>query len=458
MQSQDTAQAAAAARQTRQQFVTPDEYLSYELGKAVQELPPLYTRLLAGSLSLLVFGAIAWAHFSKVDEVAVAPGQLIASEQIRPVRALDGGVISSVAVEEGELVDEGDVLITQDPALNQSEVNRLQQAAELVRQDIARLAAELNGEVTSGNLLQDELLVARLQELTARQTTASAEANRQAAAISEAQARLARLETNLDSAYQFLENAERREESLRELVDGAIPRFDYLEAVDRLTQAQDQVNSLQQDIESQQQSIRQAEAAYQASQSAIEQITTERRSEILTQLNRRREELSNIEGQLAQAEIRSSDDVIRAPVSGRVYNLQATLAERTVEPGEELLSILPTAGDIVLEAKILNRDIGFIEVGMRAKVKLATFPFQEFGVIEGEVIHISPNATADEQLGLVYTARIRLNQSSVQVRGNDVPLAPGMSATAEIVTRQKTILTFLLEPITRRFEEAFSVR
>jgi HlyD family secretion protein len=456
MQSQETAH--AAARQTRQQFVTPDEYLSYELGKAVQELPPLYTRLLAGSLTMLVFGAIAWAHFSKVDEVAVAPGQLILSEQVRPVRALDGGIISEIAVEEGEQVKQGDVLITQDPALNQSEVTRLQQAAELVRQDIARLDAELNGDVTSGNLFQDQLLAARLQELETRRATAIAESNRQEAAIAEAQARLARLETNLESAYQFLDNAERRESSLRQLVGGAIPRFDYLEAVDRLTQAQDQVNSLQQDIESQQQTIRQTEAAYQGSQSAIEQVSTQYRSEILTQLNRRREELSNIEGQLAQAEVRSSSDVIRAPVSGRVYNIQVTRAEGTVAPGEELLSILPEGGDLVLEAQVLNRDIGFIAVGMRAKVKVTTFPFQEFGVIEGEVIHISPNATADEQLGLVYTTRVRLDRSAVPVRGTSVPLSPGMNATAEIVTRQKTVLTFLLEPITRRFDEAFSVR
>lgn len=449
---------AAQARQTREQFVSPEDYLSYELGKAVQELPPLYTRLLAGSLTLLVFGAIAWAHFSEIDEVAIAPGELIPSMQVRPVRALEGGVISSINVEEGDRVETGDILLEKDPDLNQSEVDRLQQAAELVRQDLARLEAERSGNASTGVPLQDQLLDARLQEFDTRRTAAIAEAARQESTIAEARSRLARLEGNLENAYQFLENAERREASLRELVGDAIPRFDYLEAIDRLTQAQDQVSSIEREIEGQQQVIVQAEAAFQAAQSAIEQLASERRSEILGQLTRRQEELSNIEGQLNLAEIRSGGDAVRAPVAGRVYNIQVTLAEGTVAPGEELLSILPDGDNLWLEVKVMNRDIGFIAEGMRAKVKVATFPFQEFGVIEGEVVRISPNATLDEDLGLVYMAQIRLNQSAVAVRGTLVPLAPGMAATAEIVTRQKSVLTFLLEPITRRFDEAFSVR
>jgi HlyD family secretion protein len=449
---------AAQVRQTRQQFVSPEDYLSYELGKAVQELPPLYTRLLAGSLTLLVFGAIAWAHFSEVDEVAIAPGELIPSMQVRPVRALDGGVISTINVQEGDRVDVGDILIEKNPDLNQSEVARLQQAAELVRQDLARLEAERSGGLGTGIALQDDLLAARLQELDNRRTTATAEADRQAAAILEAQARLSRLQENLNNAYQFLENAERREESLRALVGDAVPRFDYLEAIDRLTQAQDQVVSIEREIAAQEQAIAQAQAAQRAATSTIDQIGSERQSEILSQITRRQEELANIEGQLNQAEIRSSGDVVRAPVAGRVYNVQITLAERTVEPGEELLSILPDGENLWLEVKVLNRDIGFIAEGMRAKVKVATFPFQEFGVIEGEVVRISPNATLDRELGLIYTAQVRLNQSAMPVRGELVPLAPGMAATAEIVTRQKSVLTFLLEPITRRFDEAFSVR
>jgi HlyD family secretion protein len=449
---------AAQTRQTRQQFVSPEDYLSYELGKAVRELPPLYTRILAGSLTVLVLGSIAWAHFSLVDEVAVAQGELIPAQQVKPVRALDGGIIREIKVEAGDRVKQGEVLIEQDPALPEAEVNRLQEAARLIRQDVARLEAESRGDTRTGSVQQDQLLAARLQDFDTRRAAALADAERQSAAIAEAKTRLVRLRENLANSRVALANSQEREESLRDLVDGAIPRFDYLEAKDRLIQAQNEVASLEQEIVGQQQAIRQAEAAFQSAQETANSLASQRRSEILTQLNQRREELANVAGQLQQATRQAERQTIRAPIAGRIYNVQATLGEGTVEPGEELLSILPDGEDLMLDVKILNRDIGFVKEGMLAKVKLATFPFQEFGTIEGTVVQISPNATVDKDLGPVFGASIRLNQISVRVHNEDVPLTPGMVATAEIVTRQRSILTFLLEPITRRFDEAFSVR
>ncbi|MDX2212343.1 MAG: HlyD family type I secretion periplasmic adaptor subunit [Oculatellaceae cyanobacterium bins.114] len=449
---------SAHARQTRQQFVNPEDYLSYELGKAVRELPPLYTRLLAGSLTALVLGAITWAHFSKVDEVATTQGELIPAQQVRPVRALDGGIIREIHVKEGDRVERGDVLIEQDPSLPAAAVDRLEQSADLIRQDIARLEAERTGQTNAGTELQDQLLAARLREFDTRQAAAVAETNRQSAAIAEARTQLTRLQENLSNARISLRNAEERESSLRGLVEGAIPRFDYLEAKDRLTQAQDQVSSLTQEIAGQQQAIRQAEQAYQAARQASGTLSSQREGEIIAQLNQRREELTNIEGQLEQATQQRDRETLRAPISGRIYNLKATLGEGTVEPGEELLSILPDGDNLMLEVKVLNRDIGFIHEGMRAKVKLATFPFQEFGTIEGKVVQISPNATLDENLGLIFTATVELSRTTVRVQSRDVELVPGMAATAELVTRQRSVLTFLIEPVTRRFDEAFGVR
>src|SRR3712207_1682158 len=115
----------AQARQTRERLARPEDQLTYELGKAVQELPPLYTRLLAGTISFIVFGAIAWAHFSEIDEVATAPGELIASTQVRPVTSLGGGSIVAVKVREGDRVTKGQVLVQKDPDLQKADVSRL---------------------------------------------------------------------------------------------------------------------------------------------------------------------------------------------------------------------------------------------------------------------------------------------------------------------------------------------
>jgi HlyD family secretion protein len=490
---------AAQARQTKERFAKPEEQLSFELGKAVQDLPPLYTRLLAGTISMIVFGAIAWAHVSEIDEVATAPGELIASNQVRPVTSLGEGFIVNVKVKEGDRVTKDQVLVERDPNLKLVDVNRLAKASKLIEDDLQRLQAERTGGKTAGTQLQDELLNSRLLDYKAKQAAAEAEANRQKSTITQTQVRLKRLQENLANAKIVLANtqnnlinaknvraqvennlniAQTREASLRNLLHpGAIPRVDYLESQERLnrantdviraqdeitnsqnrlTETRDKVASLQKDIAAQIQEIRQAEAAYQAAKNQAIRLTSERQSEILSAINKRKEELANIAGQLEQARKQEAGETIKAPFPGIIYRIKAT--KGPVQAGEELLSILPEGEEMLLEVKVLNRDIGFIRQGMKAKVKMATFPFQEFGAIDGEVVQISPNAIVEKELGLVFPTRIRLKKHSINVRGKEVEFTPGMAANAEIVTRQKSVLTFIIEPITRRFSEAFSVR
>lgn len=455
----------AQSRQVRQQLANPDESLSYELGKAVQELPPLYTRLLAGTISVLIFGSIAWAHFSKVDEVAVAQGELIPSTQVRPVRSLGPGTIQQVVVKEGEAVKKGEVLLEVEPDKTKvldAEINRLSKTSALVQDDITRLEAERSGSSNTGIAIQDEFLNARLRAFDEEKAAAEAEANQQFASISEAKARLIRLEENLINARENLANAKEQERGLRTLLnDSAVPRLEYIRAKDNVTNAEDKVVSLEKEIDAQQERIRQSQESYQAARSKAAGLGSQRQSEILTQLTKRKEELTELKGQLQQSKRQRELSSVEAPFDGTVYSIKAT--KGPVQQGEELLSVLPDGEDVVLEVKVLNRDIGFVRVGQRAKVKLATFPYQEFGIVEGEVVKVSPNAIVEknengQSLGPVFPTRIKLKKRAISVRGKEVELTPGMAATGEIVTRQKSILTFLIEPVTRRFNDAFSVR
>lgn len=447
----------AQSRQIKQQLANPEESLSYELGKAVQELPPLYTRLLAGGISALVFGTIAWAHLSKIDEVAIAQGQLIPYTEVRPIRAGSVGNIQEINVKEGDQIHKGQILIAMDPGLPQAEVNRLTQSSKLIREDITRLQAERTGNASTGIQVQDQLLQARLEEFDRKKAAATSEAQRQLATRSEALATLSRLQANLVNAKDGFKNAQIREQALRTLKgSGAVPQLDYIRSLDEVTQAKDKVVSLEKELNAQQDRIRQAEEAYASAQNTATGLTSQRQSEILTQFTKRKEEQASIDGQLAQAQKQRERETVAAPFDGTIYNVKAT--KGPVQAGEELLSILPKDENVVLEVKILNRDIGFIHEHMKAKVKLATFPYQEFGIVEGEVIKVSPNAIVEKDVGLVFPTRIQLNKRAIEVRGQVVDFAPGMAATAEIVTRKKSILDFLIEPITRRFSEAFSVR
>jgi HlyD family secretion protein len=432
-------------QQTKHKFSSVEGYLSHELGRAVEKPQPIFTRLLAGGISLLFFGTLTWAAVSKVDEVATAQAEVIPSSRVQPVRSLTGGLLREIKVESGEQIDKGDPLIELDPTISEAEYQRLQQLVTMAQQNLARLEAERNGTAQAGTVLQDQLLASRLQEFDAQQDKAEAEAKRQEAAIQSAQADLAGLDATLAVAQT-------KANSYGQLAEkGAVARIDYLEA-------KNQVVTLENQIKSKQQEIFQAQQSFEAATVEAGRLGATRQTEILTQIDQQQQELASLQGQLAQAEEQRKRETITAPVDGIVYNVKVVETGATVQSGEELLSIVPEGEELVVDAKVLNRDVGFVKPGMEVKVKLETFPYQEFGLIKGTVARISPNAVTDEQLGLVYPTRVLLDQAAVQVKGQSVPLTPGMTATAEIVTRQKTVLSFLLEPVIASWDKAFSIR
>lgn len=481
----------AQSQQVKQRLANPEESLSYELGKAVQELPPFYTRFLAGTISVLVFGTIAWAHFSEVDEVATANGKLVPLTEVRPLRALSVGSVTNIRVKAGDTVRKNDVLVEIDPGASETSVESLEKEAKKIQEDIARLENESQGKTAAATTEQGQLSVARQLEFQQRQAAAVADANQRAAAISEAQSRLERFLENRQNALATRSNAiASRADAVRSLAIakdrvarlsslekvGGVPHLEILNARQQEAQAsqqviaaENQINdaegqliSLDKEIDAQRDRIQQARQAYESAKNTAQGLAPQRQGEILTQLKQRREELTKKLGEIAVAKQQKSDRAaVKAPFDGTVYHLKVT--QGPVQQGEELLSLLPKNQDLVLEVKVMNRDIGFIRPGMKAKVKLATFPYQEFGIVEGELISISPDAVVEKDengrdLGPVFPAKVRLSKTSIPVRGQDVAMTPGMVATADIVTRKKSILSFVVEPVTRRFSEAFSVR
>jgi HlyD family secretion protein len=495
----------AQSRQLRQQLANPEETLSYELGKAVQELPPLYTRLLAGTISAVVFGAIAWAQFSEIDEVATAEGKLIPSTEVRPVRALTPGSVASILVKPGDTVKKDQILVNIDPGTTETSVASIQKDIQKIQENITRLEAENNGSAIASTPEQSQLLAARQQEVKNKQDAAIADANSKRATIDEAQARLSRFQENIVSARTTKENAFRSVESARKALDfaqislenaqkkekrlsvlnesRAVPHLEYLNAVEQVNSARNQVNSaenqittasnqateadnqittLSREIEAQQARLDQAQQAFQSSQNISQGIAPQRQSETLSQLTLQRQELTKKKGELDLAKKQQQErETVKAPFDGTVFNQKVT--QGPVQQGEELLSILPTNQDIIMEVKVTNRDIGFIYPGMKAKIKLATFSFQEFGIIEGEVLQVSADAVVEknaqgQDMGPVFPCKVKLSKNTLMVKDRQVEFSPGMAGTAELVIRKKTILSFITEPITKRLSEATSVR
>lgn len=432
-------------QQTRQQFANAQGYLNYELGNAVRRLPPVYTRVLVGGICLAVTGTITWAALSKVDEVATANGEVVPATQVQPMRSLASGQLRQINATEGKFVKQGDILVQLDPTQPKAEVQRLQKLSEQTRDSLTRLEAERSGKVQAGTVLQNELLASRLREYRDRRAAAEADASRQLSIIRSAQVQKSWLQADLAFASQ-------KSQAMQSLASqGAVPRFDYIDT-------QNKVEGLQKEIAIQDQTIEQSRQAFQSAKNNANRLESERQSEILTQIDKQQQELTDLEGKLAQAREQQQQSTIRAGVTGTVYNVKVAKTGAAVHVGDELLSIVPAGEELLVEAKVPNQDIGFIKTGMRVKVKLATFPYQEYGMVEGRVSKISPNAVNEKDAGLVFPVQVQLKQHTLRVNGQEVPLTPGMAATAEIVTRQKTVLSFLLDPITGSWDRAFSIR
>ncbi|MBH8555786.1 HlyD family efflux transporter periplasmic adaptor subunit [Nostocaceae cyanobacterium CENA357] len=392
----------AQSRQTREQFANPDVYLDYELGKAVQALPPLYTRLVGVILSAAVFSVIAWAGLSKVDEVAQTHGKLIPGEEVQPVRSPSSGKIKLVnpaKVKEGQHVQKDDVLIALDSESSLADIERLNNQAQLIRQDIQRVSK-------AGDESQ--------------------------------KARIKGAEIELSGLRKQLAFSKSKANRLRRIV-GAITRIE---------------------VENAQQEVRDLETKIAAKQQEIQQLKQNYHTGLLSDLSKRREELQSVERQLKQAQFQRQQQVILAPITGRIYNIRVNPSQGIVQSGEELLSILPEGKEPLLEVDLPNQYRGFVDENMNAKVKIDAFPYQEYGVIEGTVVYVSPYAVVkDKNLGKeVYPTRIKLHQVTIRTRGQDKLLTPGMEATGEFVMRQKSILSLLIEPVTRKFDEVFSIK
>jgi len=165
-------------------------------------------------------------------------------------------------------------------------------------------------------------------------------------------------------------------------------------------------------------------------------------SETLEQQNR----IARLQSEIAGAELALQHTTVTAPVSGVITTIAVRGSGEVLQPGQTIATIAPAGAQLVVEALLPNKDIAFIEKGLPAKLKFDAFPFQDYGVVEGTVIDVSPDAQVDKALGSFYKVMIAPRKAEIAAKGKNVPLRPGLAVTAEIITERKSILSLLLEP------------
>lgn len=398
----------------------------------------------SGQLIWVVFLAFSafliWAYFSSVERVITATGKAFPLKKLQTVEHFEGGRIETIHVGTGDAVSGGDLLITLSPIQSFGELSVARDAvAELtIRQ--ARLLAEFENlsslKVTDAMRRQHpEIVEQEVVVFNERRRQRLVELESKASEVESTKSKVRAAEAGFSASAQELE-------TMRLLY------AEGLEAELSLIQAERSHAKATAELESAKQERIRADAA-------VESVIRESQTSILTELSDVRANLTRAKQDMRVVADRAERSEIRAPVSGVVNNLLVSTIGGTVKAGEPVAEIVPAGSGIAIEAQIKPSDIGFVELGQSALVKISAYDFSIFGALPAEVDVVGADTRTREDTGeQFYTATILLNQNFVTDTGRSLKIIPGMEAQVDIIVGERTVLDYLLSPLVRMSNES----
>ncbi len=398
---------------------------------------------------------IVWAWFAKVEEVTRGEGKVIPSRQLQVVQSLDGGVVSQILVREGEVVEAGQLLLKIDETRATSGVRENAAQGFALRARQARLRAVAEGTrfdppKVGRNDAEEQRIVEeerRLYESRMSELNTMLAINQQQ--LAQRQQELAEMRARKAAAERALElNQQELNQTRPLLATGAVSQVDILRIEREISRARG-------DSE-------QAGAQIQRVQAAIGEAQRKIQETELAFRNDARKELADVMGRinaLSEGAVALTDRVdksqVKSPLRGRVQRLHANTIGGVVQPGKDIVEIVPLDDTLVLEARVHPRDIGFIVPGQPATVKFTAYDFSIYGGMDATVENISPDTITDERGNAYYLVRVRTRQASF---GEKLPIIPGMTAEVDVLTGSKTVMSYLLKPVLKAKSYALSER
>ncbi len=433
----------------RQNWTARRDYEFLPATLEVLERPPApFMRLTTLLLVLLAAAAITWACLAHIDIVVNAAGLVIPRGKAKVVQPLEAGTVTAIHVADGQQVRQGDLLVSMNDTGNLADIKALQQDLAQAGLTLLRLEAELQGD--SGLFLPppgtDEEAVAlhrRLLEQSVaaqneRLATLSRDIDRCRAEHEANRTNLRRLQETLPLVTELYEKksalAARKLLSESELLQA---RLDLTTATHSLAAMRSQVEESATALQRSGEEKRLAETVY--------------RRDILAQATEARGRSENLRQQLAKAMDRKNQLELRAPVDGIVQQLAISTVGGVVTPAQPLLVIVPLEGGLEVEAKVLNKDIGFVAKAQPVSVKVAAYPFTQYGDLRGSIDWVASDAVVDEKLGPYFPIRVAVGDCLLPniVNGRQGTLNPGMAVTADIKVGKRRVIEYFLGPILR---------
>lgn len=404
---------------------------------------------------VVVLLLIVWAALARVDEVTKGDAKVIPSRQLQLVQSLDGGVVSEILVKEGQVVEKDQLLLKIDETRATSGVRESAAQGFALRARQARLRALAEGaafkppEASAGNaeeqrIVDEErrLYETRVSELNTLLAINQQQLQQRQQELSEVRARRSAAERSLDLSAQELAKTRPL------LASGAVSEVDILRLEREVARARGETEQTGAQIARVQAAIGEAQRKTQETEITFRNEARKELAEVMGKLN------ALNEGAVALAD-KVDKSQIRSPVRGRVQRLLANTVGGVVQPGKDIVEIVPLDDALVLEARVLPKDIAFIAPGQAATVKFSAYDFSIYGGMSAEVENISPDTVIDERGNAFYLVRVRTHGAQFDDR---LPIIPGMTAEVDILTGNKSVLSYLLKPVLKVRERALRER
>jgi hemolysin D len=431
-----------------------DEAAFLPAALSLQETPvhPAPRRFAWIIMALFVL-ALVWSIFGQVDIVAVAPGRIIVSDRTKVIQPLEDSVVKRVLVRDGDRVKAGQLLIELDPTMASADKASVQEQLKAAGSEEQRTGALLSGLTTgqtprlgkSSDAATRTQLESEWQDIQAKLAKLDAEIARRQAEMATVKEAIAKLEETVPMART-------READFKRLVDQG-----YISGHATQDKTRERIE-LERDLATQRARLMESQAMLRESEqarAAFRAETTRQLTDRNAQATTRRQQFSADHSKASQRERLTQ---LTAPVDGVVQQLAMHTTGGVVTTAQPLMIVVPDSPSVTAEVTIANQDIGFVNAGQTATVKLDTFTYTRYGTVEATVDVVTADAVTDEKKGSYYPAILTLSQKEMDIDGKRVPLSPGMTLTAEIKTGKRRVIEYLLSPVQRAGNESLRER
>lgn len=397
--------------------------------------------------TLFVF--IMWGYYSQLNSGAIASGEIIPSDKILTIQHQEGGIVEKIFVKDGQFVTRGDNLLELNAIVENSELQIIEREMEASKAMIERLKSERDGKNYGYAKMSNDSMQTQLDIFLARKESLKSDIEILNQRIEQTGEEIKGYEAEIKSLQMMLGTSKEANDMNRELYKNRyIEKRRVLESQNNLADIEGKIGKKQSEISIAKQKI--IETRLQ-----MERIQAQWKNDLLEELRKAQDNLDLNKNKIQIFKDKVKRSMVVAPEDGKIHAIKFNTIGSVVRAGEELMQIVPTNEHLVVEVKLSPDDIDSVHIGLRAYVRLSAYKQRDHNAVMGTVTEISPDTFKDPQLGIsFYKAKIVIDEKELK-EVEKMELHPGMLAQAEIVTGERNVLEYLIEPIVSSFQRAF---